>query len=53
MGKRQRLTQFVGLTTAELLALINDPRTPGDTRQAAVREAKYRGLRNVQKRRKR
>ncbi len=53
MGKRQRLTQFVGLTNEELLALIDDPCTPADIRQAAIREAKYRGLRNLQKRRER
>lgn len=50
-GKRQRHSEFVGLTDEELLALIEDPATPRGLRRKAVREAKFRGLRNVRKRR--
>jgi hypothetical protein len=53
MGKRQRHSEFVGLTDVELLALIDDPATPSRLRRKAVREAKFRGLRNVRKRRNR
>lgn len=53
MGKRQRHSEFVGLTDEELLALIEDPATPRGLRRKAVREAKFRGLRNVRKRRSR
>lgn len=53
MGRRQRLSQFVGVSDAEVLALIANPQTPRDVRQAAVREAKFRKLRNVRKRRRR
>lgn len=52
MGRRQRLSQFVGVSDAEVLALIADSRTPPDVRQAAVCEAKFRKLRNVRKRRR-
>lgn len=51
MGKRQRHTEFINLTDAELIALINDPKTPSDIRLKAIAEAKYRHLRNVRKRR--
>lgn len=50
MGKRRRHSEFVGVTDAELLALIDDPSTPADIRRKAIQEAKFRGLRNVQKR---
>lgn len=53
MGKRQRLSRFVGFSDASLLALIADPDTPPDVRRDAIREAKYRGLRNLQKRNRR
>jgi hypothetical protein len=53
MGKRQRHSEFVGLTDEELLALIEDPSTPGRLRRKAIREAKFRGLRNVRTRRSR
>jgi hypothetical protein len=53
MGKRQRHSEFVGLTDEELLALIADPATPSRLRRKAIREVKVRGLRNVRKRRKR
>lgn len=52
-GKRQRHSEFVGLTDEELLALIQDPATPSRLRRKAIREAKFRSLRNVRKRRKR
>jgi len=35
------------------LLILCDPCTPADIRLAAIREAKYRGLRNLQKRRER
>lgn len=50
MGKRQRHSEFTGLTDEELLALIHDPATPSRLRRKAVREAKFRGLRNLRKR---
>lgn len=50
MGKRQRHSQFVGLSNETLLAIIADPKTPKEMRQKAVAEAKFRGLRNIQKR---
>jgi hypothetical protein len=50
VGKRQRHTQFIHLTDAEVLALIEDPNTPDDIRRKAMQEAKWRGLRNIQKR---
>jgi hypothetical protein len=53
MEKRQRHSEFVGLTDEELLALIQDPATPSRLRRKAIREAKFRSLRNVRKRRKR
>jgi len=53
MGKRQRHSEFVGLTDQELLALIADPATPSRLRRKAIREAKFRGLRNVRERRSR
>ena len=53
MGKRQRHSEFVGLTDEELLALIQDPATPSRLRRKAIREAKFRGLRNVRNRRNR
>jgi hypothetical protein len=52
MGKKQRHTEFIGLTDDQLLALIKDPHTPRDIRRKAVREAKFRGLRNIKKRRR-
>jgi hypothetical protein len=51
MGKRQRHSEFVGLSDEQLAALVTDPRTPRDIRRKAIREAKYRGLRNIRKRR--
>lgn len=53
MGKKQRHSEFTGLTDQQLLALIKDPATSKDTRRKAIAEAKFRGLRNVQKRRPR
>lgn len=49
----ERHSEFVGLTDDELLALIQDPATPSRLRRKAIREAKFRGLRNVRKRRNR
>lgn len=51
MGKRQRHSEFIGLTDEELLALIQDPATPNRLRRKAIREAKFRGLRNMRRRR--
>jgi len=51
LGKRQRHSEFVGLTDDELVALIGDPATPSRLRRKAIREAKFRGLRNMRKRR--
>jgi hypothetical protein len=53
MGKRQRHSEFVGLTDEEPLALMADPAMPGRLRRKAIREVKFRGLRNVRKRRNR
>jgi len=53
MGKRQRHSEFVGLTDDELLALIQDLATPSRLRRKAIRQAKFRGLGNVRKRRNR
>jgi hypothetical protein len=53
MGKRQRHSEFAGLSDERLVALVQDPSTPRDIRRKAVREAKYRGLRNIRKRRNR
>jgi hypothetical protein len=52
MGKRQRHSEFAGLTDEQLIALMADPCTPRDIRRKAIREAKYRGLRNIRKRRR-
>jgi hypothetical protein len=52
MGKRQRETEFVGLTDAQVLAIANDPSEAPDRRRKAQRELKFRGIRNVQKRKK-
>lgn len=50
-GKRH--TELIAYTDEQLLALIRDPNTPADLRRKAIEEAKFRGLRNVQKRSKR
>lgn len=50
VGKRQRETQFIGMTDAEVRSVAENERVPTDLRRKAQRELKYRGIRNTQKR---
>lgn len=52
MGKRQRLTQFTGLSDQEVAKLARDTNADAKTRKDAIREEKYRKRRNRQKRSK-
>jgi hypothetical protein len=52
VGKRQRHSEFIRLTDAALLALLRDPKTATERRKKALAEAKFRKLRNIQKRSK-
>jgi hypothetical protein len=53
MGRRQRHTEFINLTAADIQALIDDPNTPPDIRKKAIAEQKFAGDRNKRKERKR
>lgn len=52
MGKRQRHSEFIGLSAAEVQAIIDDSKTPTDLRVKAIAEMKFRRLRNLQRRKK-
>jgi hypothetical protein len=42
VGRRQRHSEFVGLTDAEVRALARDPTLPAAVRREAQAEEKYR-----------
>jgi hypothetical protein len=52
VGRRQRHSEFTGLSRSELERLAKDRRTPTGLRMKAVAELKYWGARNRQKRSK-
>jgi transcriptional regulator with XRE-family HTH domain len=52
MGRRQRHSEFIGLSPAEVARIARDKRTPTAVRLEALAELKYWGARNRQKRSK-
>lgn len=52
MGKKQRHSEFIGLTAEEVAAIAKNASTPKALRRKAIAELKYRGKRNTQKRNK-
>jgi len=52
MGRRQRHSEFIGLSPAEVARIAKDRRTPTALRLKALAELKYEGVRNRQKRSK-
>ncbi|HEX4806582.1 MAG TPA: hypothetical protein VFU94_11840 [Conexibacter sp.] len=50
MGRRQRHSEFMGLSPEEVERLAKDGRTPPAMRLKAVAELKFAKLRNRQKR---
>jgi len=52
VGRRQRHSEFIGLSPEQLARLAKDKRTPTAVRLKALAELKYEGVRNRQKRSK-
>lgn len=50
MGKRQRYSEFIGVSDEEVQRVADDPKTPERSRQKAITELKFRGLRNRRRR---
>jgi hypothetical protein len=50
MGKRQRKSHLVNLSDQQIIRLAADAAISRKDRRDAVAEAKFRGLRNVQRR---
>jgi hypothetical protein len=52
VGRRQRHSEFMGLSRSDLELLTKDSRTPTALRLKAIAELKFLGVRNRQKRSK-